>query len=176
MPKRRRRRPRYAQEAAEAGKSAEEAAARSRDVWIERCQATLAAAERERQAATQKYWATVDPATRLRRVRPFEVSPHHGITKEVIRRFAEIKLATLGYVDCTILTPDDGRCHLSEGPLGAVASQADAERLVAALGAEFPHIPFRIELEEELLEYVDWRRIDIVAHDASAAEPGAKSS
>jgi hypothetical protein len=152
-------------DAAEAAKLQEEAAARSFKVWRQRAEATCAAAERERRAASEKYWASVDPAQRLRRVRPFDLSPEHGITKDVLRRMEEIKLATLGYLESTIVFPDESRRHLSEGPLGAVASQEDAERLVAALTAAFPHIPFSFELMEELLENVKWRGIDDVASD-----------
>jgi len=155
-------------EAVEAAKVAEEAEARIRARWMQRGEAICAAAEQERRDARQKYWATVDPATRLRRVRPFDLSPHHGITREVLGWFEEVKLATLGYLECTILTWDEGRCQLSEGRLGCVASQEDAERLLSSLAAEFPHVPFRIELEEELLENVDWRS----AEDVQNAAPG----
>jgi hypothetical protein len=178
MAKGRRRLPRYeredlaqARDLAKAAKIAEDAAALSRAIGNGRLESMCVAWQRELRAAEQAYWTTVDPTRRLRRIRPFGIAPQLGITKEGAHRFGEIKLATLGYLDCTILTPDEG--YLSVGHLGSVASQADAERLVAALKAEFPQIPFRIELAEVLLVNVVWRNIDDVLNGAQDAEPDA---
>jgi hypothetical protein len=173
MAKGRRREPRYAREnlaqareLAEAAKIAEDAAALSRAIWNGRLESLCDTWQQKRRGAEQAYWATVDPASRLRRIRPFGPSPEHGITREDVHRLEEVKLATLGYLECTILKPDEDRYHLSVGHLGSVASQGDGERLVAALAVEFAHVPFRITLEEVLLENVLWRSINDVLNDA----------
>ncbi len=161
MSRKRRRVPRYVDEAQGRKRESEREEKARQGQWKRWADDTCAAAEQERRDAAHKYWDSVDPATRLRQVWPFEISPSHYITCEELSRFKEIKLAALGYVECTILTWDEHRCHLTEGGLGSVASQEDAELLVSALTAEFPYIPFRIELMEELLENVEWRLPDI---------------
>lgn len=154
-----RRKPRYERVA----QAQEREAGVEREIWLRQHGAMLAAADQERQRAKREDWAAVDPALRLWRVRPDEVSQLDGITREVVRRFEQIKFETLGYQEGTLRTPDEDRFLLSEAARGSVAGQMDAERLATALAAEFPSVAFRIEMQEVLLEDVVWQNIAEVA-------------
>ncbi len=113
----------------------------------------FAAGERER-------WAGVDPDQRVCVVKPFGLSAHHGIGESDLRRFLEIKAATLGYLGSVIRECDETTVSEFPGHPGSVAGQRDAERLVAALAREYPAVPFRIELAPYVVDLVEWERPD----------------
>lgn len=160
MARKKRRTPRYrqtensqAQAEREATRIAADMAARSQELYSERIQGGREAAERKR-------WAAVDPSHRLRVVKPFGPSQHQQLDQNAINRFLEIKADVLGYTECVILEPDDDSYSCSRGHLGSVASQADAEKLIAAILQEYPNVQFRIELEPYLLSNVVWTSLE----------------
>ena len=156
MVPRKRKNPRYKRQEienerdqAEEARQAAAAEARSQQVFLHRLDEMSQAARRER-------WANVDPAMRLRIVKPFP---------EIL---LEAKVEVLGYGECVIEEPDDGRSHIMPGHAGCVKSQADAEKLIDVLSRDFPEISFRIELDDEyLVGNVIWKSIDEFLQDAN---------
>ena len=156
MAPRKRKNPRYQRQEienerdrAEQARQAAEAEARSQQVFLHRLDKMSEAARRER-------WANVDPAMRLRIVKPFP------------KILLEAKVDVLGYGECVIEEPDDGRSQIMPGHPGCVKSQEDAEKLIAVLSRDFPEISFRIELDDEyLVGDVVWKSLDEFLKDAN---------
>lgn len=69
--------------------------------------------------------------------------------RTIMDRFVDAKSRTLGYIEASINTPiGPRRLMSSRAPLGAVASEEDASRLIAALATEFPGVNFRVETRQ----------------------------
>jgi hypothetical protein len=156
MAPRKRKNPRYKRQEienerdqAEEALQAAEAEARSQQVFLHRL-------DKMSEAARQERWANVNPEMRLRIVKPFP---------EIL---IEAKVDLLGYGECVIEEPDDGRSHIMPGHPGCVKSQEDAEKLMDVLSQDFPEIRFRIELDDEyLVGNVIWKSIDEFLGDAN---------
>ena len=112
----------------------------------------LDAAERER-------WAAIDPEQRVHLVKPFGPSPHHHLSAFDLVRLLDIKQSTLGYRGCVVREYDEDKVTEFPGHPGFVAGARDAERLIAALAGEYPHIPFRIELAPYIVNQIEWERL-----------------
>lgn len=168
MARKRRQPPKYQRDAERAAKEAAAAAAAQQHA-DRRAFAIFADRVAQMLAANQaKERARMDPQEFIHVVRPFGVSREQGLNTNDVARLHELKLAALGYDACTFLEWDDDRCHVSEGPPGAVASLADAEKLVAVLAQAFPGVRFRIEPTNTHRSCVDWRSLDEVLADNQA--------
>ena len=156
MAPRKRKNPRYQRQEienerdrAEQARQAEEAEARSQQVFLHRL-------DKMSEAAQQERWAKVDPAMRLRIVKPFP---------EIL---LEAKVDVLGYGECVIEESDDGRSQIMPGHPGCVKTQEDAEKLIDVLSKDCPEISFRIELDDEyLVADVIWKSLDEFLEDAN---------
>lgn len=125
--------------------------------------ARRATIRKQLEAAEKERWSGIDLDQRIHKIKPFGPSAHHHLTEYDIQRFLAIKLETLGYLGCVIREPDEDRIRESVGPPSYVAGIDDAVKLIAALRATYPHVPFRAEATSYLVNQAEWLRDDDVS-------------